>query len=47
MAGSAIPGKSFDEVRHHNEWFTEYLELKENKRKAILEWKLHKQVEHS
>ncbi|XP_031565306.1 coiled-coil domain-containing protein 112-like [Actinia tenebrosa] len=45
MAGSAIPGKNFDEVRQHNEWFIQYLELKESKRKAILEWKQNKKEE--
>ena len=44
MASSAIPGRHADDVRQHEEWFTEYLALKEKKRAAIAEWKTVKNV---
>ena len=43
-AGSGIPGKSVDDVRQHDEWYSEYLILKESKKKAIQEWKEGKEV---
>ncbi|XP_020914492.1 coiled-coil domain-containing protein 112, partial [Exaiptasia diaphana] len=43
VAGQSIPGKSPDEVRQHHDWFLEYMDLKEIKRKAILEWRQHKE----
>lgn len=43
-AGSGIPGKSVDDVRQHDEWYSEYLILKDSKKKAIQEWKDIKEV---
>ena len=43
-AGSEIPGRSIDDVRQHDEWYSEYLILKESKKKAIQEWKYNKEV---
>ena len=43
-AGSGIPGRSVDDVRQHDEWYSEYLILKESKKKAIQEWKDSKEV---
>ncbi|KAK3734669.1 hypothetical protein QZH41_010790, partial [Actinostola sp. cb2023] len=45
VAGTSIPGKSFDEVRQHNDWFMEYMGLKDSKRKAILEWKQNRMAD--
>lgn len=45
VAGSGIPGRSVDDVRQHDEWYSEYLILKESKKKAIQEWKQGKEVE--
>ncbi|KAJ7348752.1 hypothetical protein OS493_039278 [Desmophyllum pertusum] len=44
-AGSGIPGRSVDDVRQHDEWYSEYLILKESKKKAIQEWKEDKEVQ--
>ena len=44
VAGSGIPGRSVDDVRQHDEWYSEYLILKESKKKAIQEWKQGKEV---
>lgn len=44
-AGSGIPGRSVDDVRQHDEWYSEYLILKDSKKKAIQEWKDIKEVE--
>ena len=44
VAGSGIPGRSVDDVRQHDEWYSEYLILKESKKKAIQEWKEGKEV---
>ena len=44
-AGSGIPGRSVDDVRQHDEWYSEYLILKDSKKKAIQEWKDDKEVE--
>ena len=44
-AGSGIPGKSVDDVRQHAEWYSEYLILKESKKKAIQDWKDDKEVD--
>ena len=43
-AGKGIPGRSLDDVRQHDEWYSEYLILKESKKKAIQEWKQNKEV---
>lgn len=43
-AGSEIPGRSIDDVRQHDEWYSEYLILKESKKKAIQEWKYNKEA---
>ena len=43
-AGSGIPGRSADDVRQHDEWYSEYLMLKDSKKKAIQEWKQGKEV---
>ena len=44
VAGKGIPGRSLDDVRQHDEWYSEYLILKESKKKAIQEWKQNKEV---
>lgn len=44
-ARTGIPGRSVDDVRHHDEWYTEYLILKESKKKAIQEWKQGKEAD--
>ena len=44
VAGSGIPGRSVDDVRQHDEWYSEYLIVKESKKKAIQEWKEGKEV---
>lgn len=44
-AGSGIPGRTVDDVRQHDEWYSEYLILKDSKKKAIQEWKDDKEVE--
>ena len=44
-AGSGIPGRSVDDVRQHDEWYSEYLILKDSKKKAIQDWKDDKEVE--
>ena len=44
-ARSGIPGRSVDDVRQHDEWYSEYLILKDSKKKAIQEWKDIKEVE--
>ena len=44
VAGSGIPGRSADDVRQHDEWYSEYLMLKDSKKKAIQEWKQGKEV---
>ena len=44
-AGSGIPGRSVDDVRQHAEWYSEYLILKESKKKAIQDWKDDKEVD--
>ena len=44
-AGSGIPGRSVDDVRQHDEWYSEYLMLKDSKKKAIQEWKEGKEVQ--
>ena len=44
VAGKGIPGRSLDDVRQHDEWYCEYLILKESKKKAIQEWKQNKEV---
>lgn len=44
VAGKGIPGRSVDDVRQHDEWYSEYLILKESKKKAIQEWKQNKEV---
>ena len=43
-AGSGIPGRSVDDVRQHDEWYSEYLILKDSKKKAIQDWKDDKEV---
>lgn len=45
VAGKGIPGRSMDDVRQHDEWYSEYLILKESKKKAIQEWKQNKEAE--
>jgi len=45
VAGSGIPGRSVDDVRQHDEWYSEYLILKDSKKKAIQEWKEGKEAE--
>jgi hypothetical protein len=44
---SNLPGKSYDDVRQHDDWYSEYLILLDKKRKAIQEWKHHKDVSSS
>ena len=44
VALSNLPGKSYDDVRQHDDWYSEYLILLEKKRKAIQEWKHFKDV---
>ncbi|XP_068688046.1 coiled-coil domain-containing protein 112-like [Montipora capricornis] len=44
-AGTGIPGRSADDVRQHDEWYSEYLILKDSKKKAIRDWKDEKQTE--
>ena len=44
VAGKGIPGRSLDDVWQHDEWYSEYLILKESKKKAIQEWKQNKEV---
>ena len=44
VAGKGIPGRSLDDVRQHDEWYSEYLILKESKKKAIQDWKQNKEV---
>jgi len=39
-----VPTKSLEEISQHNQWYTEYLTLKENKKKAIEEWREQKKV---
>lgn len=43
-AGSGIPGRSVDDVRQHDEWYSEYLILKDSKKKAIQDWKDDKEA---
>ncbi|CAB4031945.1 Hypothetical predicted protein [Paramuricea clavata] len=42
---SNLPGKSYDDVRQHDDWYSEYLIMLDKKRKAIQEWKYHKDTE--
>ncbi|XP_028407038.1 coiled-coil domain-containing protein 112-like [Dendronephthya gigantea] len=42
---SNLPGRSYDDVRQHDDWYSEYLILLDKKKKAIQEWKHHKDTE--
>ncbi|EDV26513.1 uncharacterized protein TRIADDRAFT_54601 [Trichoplax adhaerens] len=42
---SQIPGKSMEEIQHHEQWYSEYAKLLENKKIAIEKWKKAKDEE--
>uniref|UniRef100_A0A665VPH2 Coiled-coil domain containing 112 n=1 Tax=Echeneis naucrates TaxID=173247 RepID=A0A665VPH2_ECHNA len=41
-----LPGKTLEEIEHHEEWFQELTHLQDKKRKAIKRWRASKYQEH-
>jgi len=44
IAVNSIPGRTYEDVKQHEEWYQKFIELQNAKKSAILEWKLKKEV---